>query len=301
MRLLVLAALCASALVGESLRIPVWVDEPAARPDFAATLNGKAAAITSVQPPGSDEMILVVLDLTGDIALIDAARTALGNEIEHSPANAWVGLLRTQDGLRVLADPGPDRKPLLDAIQSLPVGGHAGLLDTVESAVGLGDGISRKSPARISVLYITDSDIYNYREDYSNPVINESDPHDLSRRFPEALVQEKISKLQQSLSVLQTPLFIVHLNYRAGRLNQAYQNGLKVLTDSLSGETTVCRSPAEIPSAIHGVFQRIHGAWSLTLALPPNPKPNVLVHLTAKSPAGEIKVFWRQRLTLRRK
>ena len=42
----------------------------------------------------------------------------------------------------------------------------------------------RKSPVRVSVLYITDGSIYSYREDYTNPVINESDPHDLSRRFP---------------------------------------------------------------------------------------------------------------------
>ena len=41
----------------------------------------------------------------------------------------------------------------------------------------------RKSPVRVSVLYITDRNIYNYREDYTNPVINGSDPHDLSRVF----------------------------------------------------------------------------------------------------------------------
>jgi len=36
--------------------------------------------------------------------------------------------------------------------------------------------------------------IYRYREDYTNPVINQSDPHDLSRRFPRRSLRRKISE-----------------------------------------------------------------------------------------------------------
>ena len=50
----------------------------------------------------------------------------------------------------------------------------------------------RKTYVRSAVLYITDSNIYNYREDYTNPVINYSDRGDLSRRFPEGLVREQV-------------------------------------------------------------------------------------------------------------
>ena len=57
------------------------------------------------------------------------------------------------------------------------------MLGTVPSALGLADALLRKAPVRVSVLYLTDGGIYSYREDYTNPVINQSDPHDLSRRF----------------------------------------------------------------------------------------------------------------------
>ena len=120
-------------------------------------------------------------------------------EISKLPQTAWVGLLRAQDGLHVLADPSPDRQPLIDAIHSLSNSGKPGLLETVQSALSLADALIRKSPVRVSVLYITDGSIYSYRGDYTNPVINSSDPHDLSRRFPETLIKEKISKLAENL------------------------------------------------------------------------------------------------------
>lgn len=286
-----------------SVRIPVWIDggAPAAQPRFEAFLNNKPAPVIAAHGPGSDEVILVVLDLTGDISLIDPARQALISEIGKLPPNCWVGLLRDQDGLHVLADPGPGRTKAIDEIQLLTPSGKPGLLETVNTALALADSMARKSAARIAVLYVTDSDIHNYREDYTNPVINQSDPHDLSRRFPEALVQEKISKLQELISPLQPPLFIVHLNNRSSRLNQAYQNGLKVLTDSVAGETVVCRSVAEIPDAIHQMFARIGGGWSVTVALPAKPKENLQVKIGAKSGDTELKLLWRQRLTLKGK
>jgi hypothetical protein len=286
-----------------SVRIPVWIEgeAPSAAPQFEALLNNKEARVTATRGPGSDQVILVVLDLTGDISLIDSARQALIAEIGKLPANCWVGLLRDQDGLHVLADPGPDRRPVTDAIQLLTPSGTPGLLDTVDGALALADSMAHKSDARLAVLYVTDSDINAYRQDYTNPVINQSDPHDLSRRFPEALVQEKISKLQGLISVSQPPLYIVHLNNFTSTLNRAYLNGLKVLADSSGGSSVICRSIAEIPDAIHQVFTRINNGWSLTVQLPPKPKSNLQVRVSAKSKDGDVRLLWRQHLTLRGK
>ena len=95
--------------------------------------------------PGSDQIILLVLDFTSDPSLVDAAKQALLAEISKLPSNAWVGLLRDQDGLHVLADPGPNRQPLLDAIKDLATIGKPGLFETVSSALALADSIMRKS------------------------------------------------------------------------------------------------------------------------------------------------------------
>jgi hypothetical protein len=284
-----------------SVSIPAWIETNncALPPKFEAALNGKTVPVTAQLGPKSDQVILIVLDLSGDLALIDAAKQALIAEISKLPQNAWVGLLRTQDGLHVLADPGADRRPVVEAIRSLSNSAEPGLLESVPSALSLADALMRKSPVRVSVLYITDGSIYSYREDYTNPVINESDPHDLSRRFPEALIAEKVSNLVENSSSLQAPLFVVHLNYRRDRLNVAYQNGLETLAEGTGGRSDVCRSVAEIPEAISGVFARISSAWRLTLALPSRIRSNIQIHLSAPCGDGDLRISWRTRFRLK--
>ncbi len=105
---------------------------------------------------------------------------------------------------------------------------------------------------RVAVLYITDSDIYNYREDYTNPVVNRSDSSDLSRRFPEGLIREEISRLSDNLATAKAPVFIVHLELNRQRLNDAYQNGLLQLAETTGGVGTLCRTRQEIPDGNRG-------------------------------------------------
>jgi hypothetical protein len=282
----------------ESVSIPAWVEEdhcgPA--PKFEATFNGKPAPVTSQLGPGSDQIILVVLDLNGEASLVEAAKQATIAEVSKLPANAWAGLLRDQDGLHVLADPGPNRQPLITAIKDLATIGKPGLFETVTTALTLADGIMRKSPVRVSVLYLTDSSIYTYREDYTNPVINESDPHDLSRVFPDALIQDKISRLVGEVSSLEAPLFVVHINYRGDTLNESYQNGLVTLADATGGKGQVCRSVGEIPDAISAAFTRISTAWRLTLEIPPKMHNSAQIHLSAPCDGADARLSWRTRL-----
>lgn len=279
----------------ESISIPAWIEgnNCASDPKFEATLNGKPVPVTAQLGPGSDQIILLVLDLTGDLTLIDAAKQALVQEISKLPPNAWVGLLRDQDGLHVLADPGPDRKAVIEAIQSYSSSGQPGFLETVNSALSLADMLIRKSPVRVSVLYLTDGSIYSYREDYTNPVINESDPHDLSRRFGGTLIEEKFSQLTNALGSLQAPVFVVHLNYRRDQLNEIYQNGLVTLAEATGGRTNLCRSVLEIPEAISGMFARISSAWRVTLKVPEKIRSNIQIHLSAPCPDGNQRMSWR--------
>lgn len=281
-----------------SVYIPAWVEEDGcgAAPKFEATFNGKPASVTSQLGPGSDQLILLVLDFTSDPSLVDTAKHALTAEISKLPSNAWVGLLRDQDGLHVVADPGPNREPLLEALKGLPTTGKPGLFETVGSALALGDSILRKSSVRVSVLYITDGNIYNYREDYTNPVINGSDPHDLSRVFPDALIQDKISKLVGEVSGLDAPLMVVHISNRGDTLNRSYQNGLLTLADATGGRGQVCRSVGEIPDAISAAFTRISNAWRLTLEVPPKFHSTAQIHLSAPCKGEDARLSWRTRL-----
>ncbi len=225
--------------------------------EVTATVNGVPATLTRLLTSQDPFLLVVVLDLAGDLSLVDPAREALIAELDKLPPNVAVALLRAQDGLRVLEDPGVPRAELAQSIRGLSISGRAGLLDTADTATRLADAMLLKSRVRTAVLFLSDSLITNYREDYTNPVVNSSDSNDMSRRFPEGLVKEKIRQLRAELASTLTPLFLVHVNYQSDRLNEAYQTGLLDLFSSSGGQAKFCRSVGEIPSAISDTFSTL--------------------------------------------
>lgn len=233
-------------------RVPFWVSEgaPVASRDLEVRVNGQAAKVTRLLDGNDDLLLLVVLDWSGDLSLVDPSRTALTEAIGKLPPNVHVGLLRAQDNLRVLLDPGGDRDKLVELIRGLGVSGRAGLLNAIEPMQQLADGVTAAARVRVAVLYVSDSNIANYREDYTNPVVNSNDSGDMSRRFPEGLVHEKIKQLLAAVLQGEAPMFLVHLNYQSDRLNTAYQTGLLDLMAASGGASEFCRSLAEIPQAI---------------------------------------------------
>ncbi|HZU28499.1 MAG TPA: hypothetical protein VFA04_23435 [Bryobacteraceae bacterium] len=287
------------------VRVPFWVEagETTGPPQsFSAKLDGTAAPILAMAKPGTDEIILIVLDLTGDLSKADAARQAVAQQTRELKANEWIGLLRAQDGLSVLVDPTADREKVNQAFAAVPISGKAGLLDTMQQMGVIADAMAARAPVRVSVLYITDSNIYNYREDYTNPVINSSDPHDLSRRFSDALIRGHVSRMAEELAAQQSPVFIVHVNYRYDRLNEAYQNGLKTLAEATGGAAIFCRSPEEIQDGIARALASIHSEWMLTLGLPKKLPASVQLRLTATAAGGaEVRLQYRTRFSVRRR
>lgn len=271
--------------------------------DVQATVLGSTAPakIVGLVTPEHDLMLMLILDLAGDVSVADRAKDALAAEMEQLPSTVHVALLRAQDDLRVVLDPTRDRGAVQAAIRSTPVSGRAALLNTVETAVTLGDAVLAKSDVRFAILYVTDSSIGNYREDFTNPVINSSDAGDLSRSFPGALIQEKISKLDSTLLGHQAPLFIAHINYQSDRLSEAYLNGLRQLSTTTGAMALICRSSAEISIAIHDVLTSIAGHYSLTLQLPETPRKPVEVRLSFPGFEGAGQGFgYRSRFIVRK-
>jgi hypothetical protein len=267
-----------------SCRASAWVTlEEGQQPElkWEATVQGRNAKILRVRPPDDPMILLVVLDLTGDLTLVEPAREAAASALNALPGNTWVALLRAQNGLQTIVDPTADRAVVIEGIRSQPVSGPAGLLDSVEPAARLASAMLQKSPVRLATLYLTDSNIFNYREDYTNPVINYSDTRDLSRRFPEALIREKTSKLANALAASAAPLFVVHLAFLRDRLNEAYQTGLRQMSEASGGEALFCRSVAEIPTSVDGAFRKISTHWAIDIELPPGTPKQFSVALSA--------------------
>lgn len=271
--MLLLSALPAAAAEGRRpVRTMLRVAAPEQDPPldsaaFKAILDGSPARVIRARGPKDDLVLLVVLDLTGDLTLIDSARASLTERLSKLPHNNWVGVLKSQDGLEVIQDPSPDREKTSSTITSYVATGKAGLLTTIESAAALGDSLLTRANVRVAVLYVTDSNIYNYREDYTNPVINSSDSRDLSRRFPDQLIREKIQKLSDRLAASETPLYFVHLNYFSDPINEAYQRGLMQLAEESGGSGAFCRSRGEIPDAVGRIVSSAATHWSVDVEL----------------------------------
>ena len=263
-------SLVALVMLAAELRVPFWrsTGEAVRSTDLQVAVNGSRTKPLRVSAANGDLMLLIVLDLAGDLSLVDPAREALVSEIGKLPANTTVGLLRAQDGLRVIADPGTGREKLGEVIHGLVISGRAGLLDTVETAAKLADGVLAKSRVRVAVLYVTDSLVSNYREDFTNPVVNSSDSGDMSRRFPEGLVKEKIRLLKEQLSVTVAPVFIVHVNYQNDRLNDAYQTGLLDLAVSTGGAAAFCHTVSDIASSLERTFTEIESQQTVDVDSP---------------------------------
>lgn len=248
---------------------------------LAATVEGRPAKVARVKGPESELLLFIVLDLVGDLAFVDPARQALVQEIRNLPGHAWAAILRAQDGLRVAADPAPDPAAAIAAIENTQISGRAGLLETVEPALRLADSLIARQPVRLAILYVTDSNIYNYREDYTNPVINPSDSRDLSRRFPEGLIREKTTALANTLASYDAPVFVVHLAFLRDRLNEAYQNGLQLMAETTGGSLSLCRTPNDVPTVISAAFARVLEHWAIDLEVPESAPRNFTVQLSA--------------------
>lgn len=282
-----------------TLRVVAWTassDSKLSVESLKAEADGKPAKLLRLRGPDDDLLILLVLDLTGDLNAADQARQAVSAKLQSLPANTWVAVLRAQDGLKVIADPSSDRSAAAAAVQSWQVAGRAGTLEVAEPAARLADSILKKSPLRTVVLIVTDSSIYNYREDYTNPVINPSDSRDLSRRFPENLIREKTSKLADQLAGFDAPIFLAHVTYPGDRLNEAYQNGLRQMAEATGGAAWFARAPTEITSVIDQAFDKVQSHWSIDLELPPRLPKNFTVQIRD----GDVEPQYRSRYGERR-
>src|SRR5687768_12080598 len=112
-------ALCGIAIqllaAAAELRVPVSSDEEAElrATDLRAFIeSSKAAPVVRVRTPKDDLLLMVVMDVVGDLAYVQPAKSALAAVFQALPENVHVTILRAQGGLRVVIDPTADRDAL---------------------------------------------------------------------------------------------------------------------------------------------------------------------------------------------
>ncbi len=166
----------------------------------------------------------------------------------------------------------------------------------IEAVSELAGSVLADTSVRVAVLYVTDSEADEYRENFANPEINDSDSGDMSRRFPDALIRNRISGINTKLTASQAPIFAVHLEHDTGRLEEAYQNGILQMAATTGGTAVFCRSNAEIAGAVDAMVRRIIGCHRLDLRVPPLEEDIVEVGLESSTPA---KLIYRSRYDLK--
>lgn len=265
-----------AANIGSSeLRIPLWLSPEsggsAARLDVTqlrAWVDGQKSQVLELQQPGEPLIVILVMDTVGDLSRIDAARSAIARHIDSMPAEWRVALLEAQDGLVVAEDPTSDQEILRERLKGLSVSGTPGLLDALTPAASLAQSILAQAHVRVAVLFVTDGSITDYRGDYSATVVNPSDRGDLSRRFRDRVIQERVTMLTASLGSYGAPLFFVHLQERSGELDVAYQNGIRRFAEETAGAAYFVRGLSEVQSSIDQAWSRIASHYSVHLDEP---------------------------------
>lgn len=252
------------------VEIPLWAQtQQMLQPSDVHLIPGEPVSLVKLQPPATPTIIFVVLDLSSAVTESLEVRAGLQRALAALPAQTWVGLFGTNDGLHVIQDPTQDHSVLQWEIEAVSPSGHPGLLDSIASLETIASRVQRKGKLKVAILAITDSNIYGYRADYGNQQVNSSDTHDLSRRFQGRDLESKIQRMDRRLLEARAPLFVIQVVNHTDPLNRVYNNGLQRFCDTLGGGSWFVQSRAEIQPDILAAFNRISSFYLATLKAPP--------------------------------
>jgi hypothetical protein len=290
------------------LKIPVWVRngngfEAGWRLEDFHLSDGKAPLpLVSLQRPEAPTLLFIAFDTVGEVSAITEMHTALKAELKKLGPQYRVGLLSAHEIFKVIQDPTADFSMLEQKIDTLTQNGKAGLLDNIQTVSEFSSQILHKTQVRVAVLFITDSDIGNYRTNYLNPTVNYSDNRDLSRRFPGRALQEKISRMTLTLARTQIPIFILHIDPGQDPLNKIYQDGLKQIAETLGGQLFLSKTVNDVPLMVQSAFAWIRSFYLLGFQATKGKNEQLKIQITptrdAAASPGIIKLAYPSHVSL---
>lgn len=261
------------------LRLPLWIlnrsipidpkfDENA----LSLLFDSKKINVTKQAKPGNPTLIFLALDLVGNPTISKTTKLALSYQIQQMPSDYWVCLISAQENITVIQPPTNNKQLLQNKLDSTNQIGKAGLLESFQALMDLSSSVLNQSNIRVIVLLVTDSDAKNYRDDYENPTINESDGQDLSRRFVGRKLQEDIGRLSEIILTFIAPLVLVHVDPEDDDLNLIYQRGLLQLTKTVGGHILASKSVGDIPDTFEEAFDWINKSFVIDFMVPKEEK-----------------------------
>jgi len=190
----------------------------------------------------SPVLIIVVFDTTGDMTYIDAVRKELVKFVEVLPPSVQMSVMTANDGLKVVQKPTADKDLLGKAILNYPTKGYPGFLENIVSVTDFTDKYLLKFPIRVSVLFITDSDIYKCRKQYTSADLTTEAQRDRE------LLQETF-----------TPVFVLRLpTGNTDTMSRTYEGTIRDISRATCGETEFIMSPTGVSPSLATSLFRIH-------------------------------------------
>ena len=257
------------------LRVPLWILNRSTpihpqidRGSLSLLFDSKKINITKQAKPGTPTLVFIALDLVGSPTISKTTKLALSYQIQQMGPEYWVCLISAQESITVIQSPTNDKQLLQDKIYETNQIGKAGLLESIQALMDLSSSVLNQTDIRVLVLLVTDSDAKNYRNDYENPTVNDSDDQDLSRRFVGRKLQEDISRLSEVILTFAVPLVVVHVGPEDDDLNLIYRRGLIQLAKTVGGHVLTSKSVGDIPHTFQEAFNWINNSFVIDCVVP---------------------------------
>jgi len=261
------------------LRVPLWIlnQSTPIQPQFdenalSLLFDSKKINITKQAKLGTPTLIFLALDLVGNPTISKTTKLALSYQIQKMRPEYWVCLISAQESITVIQPPTNNKQLLQDNLNNTNQIGKAGLLESFQALMDLSSSVLNQSNIRVIVLLVTDSDAKNYRDDYENPTVNESDNQDLSRRFVGRKLQEDIGRLSEIILTFTVPLVLVHVDPEDDDLNLIYRRGLSQLTKTVGGRILTSKSLGDIPQTLQEAFDWVNNSFVIDFMVPKEEK-----------------------------
>jgi VWFA-related protein len=239
-------------LAAERVKIPVRVTDKQGQPvwnlksdSFTVLMDKEPVKVDFFLNPDAPVLIPLVFDTTGDLTYIDAMRKELCRFVDNLPPIIQLMVLTANDGLKVVQNNTSDKELLKKAILNYSIKGYPGFLENFLSVSDAINKLVMKNKIKVCPIFITDSDIYKYRKQYTSADLN-----------------TEVDRIKGKLKESFVPIFVLRLS--AGNndtFSRNYEGLMRELARTTGGEAEFPMGVAGVSTALAGTLHRIHGLY----------------------------------------
>ena len=213
--------------------------------NFTVLMDKEPVKVNFLLNPDSPVLIPLVFDTTGDLTYIDAMRKELCRFVDSLPPAIQLMVLTANDGLKVVQNNTSDKELLKKAILNYSIKGYPGFLENFLSVSEAMNKLVMKNNIKICPIFITDSDIYKYRKQYTSADLN-----------------TEAERIQNKLTENYVPIFVLRLPSGGNdTFARNYEGLMRELARATGGEAEFPMGVSGVSTALAGTLHRIHGLY----------------------------------------